>query len=105
MNNNPIINCPSIGGGGINTSDSISVNTGGYNYLTRNIYTVNSIQIYSMDSNCFLVQNNGGENAGIGFSGATDNITLWTATDGNNFLSFQDEDLSNSRFGGINGSA
>lgn len=34
------------GGSGINTSDSIPVNLGGYNYLTKSSSTVNSITIY-----------------------------------------------------------
>ena len=34
------------GGGGINNSDFIPVNTGVYNYLTKNYITVNSITIY-----------------------------------------------------------
>jgi len=32
-------------------------------------------------------------------------MSFWTATDGNNFMSFIDEDVGSSRFGGINGSA
>jgi hypothetical protein len=32
-------------------------------------------------------------------------MSFWTATDGNSFMSFIDEDVGTSRFGGINGSA
>ena len=42
MNGYNILNY-SGGGGGINNSDSIPVNTGGYNYLSKNTTTVNGI--------------------------------------------------------------
>jgi hypothetical protein len=43
------------GGGGINTSDSIPVNTGSVNYLTKNSVTVNGISMYGLDSQSFIV--------------------------------------------------
>jgi len=52
MNGYSILNYS--GGGGINNSDSIPVNTGGYNYLTKNSSTVNSVIIYGMNSNSFM---------------------------------------------------
>ena len=35
MNGYTIINCPSIGGGGSLTSDTLNVNSGSLNYLKR----------------------------------------------------------------------
>ena len=43
MNGYTIINCPSIGGGGSLTSDTLNINSGSVNYLTKNLNTVNSI--------------------------------------------------------------
>ena len=86
-------------------SDSIPVNTGNLNFLTKSASTVNGITMYGLDSNSFIIQNNSGENCGAGFCGSQDNISLWSATDNNNFISFVDEDVGSSRFGGINGSA
>lgn len=53
MNGYTILNY-SGGSSGINNSDYIPVNTGGYNYLTKNSSTVNSIIIYGMNSNSFM---------------------------------------------------
>lgn len=104
MNGNSIINCPSLGGS-ITGSNSISVNSGGVNFLSQSSSTVNNITMYGLDSSSFIIQNNASENCGMGLCSNQDNISFWTATDGNNFMSFIDEDVGTDRFGGINGSA
>ena len=98
MNGYNIINCPNIGGGGgIVNSDSINFNFGSVNYLSRNLNTINGVQIFGLDSNSFILQNNAGENAGCGASGNNDHFTIWTAGDTGSHCNFQDEDGSNSR--------
>jgi hypothetical protein len=92
------------GGGGSLTSDTLSINSGGYNYLTKNSTTVNSVVIYGMNSNSFMFQNNQGENAGCGANGASDDFTIWTAGDGGTHLNIQDEDSNNSRVAYVNSS-
>lgn len=52
MNGYTILNYS--GGSGSLTSDTLNINSGGYNYLTKNSSTVNSITIYGMNSNSFM---------------------------------------------------
>ena len=89
----------------LTTSDNIPVNTGNVNFLTKSSTTVNNITMYGLDSNSFIIQNNASENCGMGLCSNQDNISFWSATDSNNFMSFVDEDVGTTRFGGINGSA
>lgn len=97
MNGNTIINCPSFGGSTI-SSNSISVNTGGYNFLSQNYITKSGIVVFNCTSTSFMIENYNGEAAGICIDGSnTDNITIFTAGDGGSLCNFQDEDISNSR--------
>lgn len=43
MNGNAITNCPSIGGGGVTSSDSVAVNTNNYNFLRRTNVTLSGV--------------------------------------------------------------
>ena len=85
------------GGGGINTSDSIPVNTGGLNFLKKNNITQSSVQIYGMSGSSFMFENQNGESAGCAANGASDDFTIWTAGDGGSYCNWQDEDSTNSR--------
>jgi len=104
MNNNQIINCPSISGGNLTNSDSIAVNTGNYNYLRKNNITLSGVQIYGVSSNAFNLENKMGEASGIAIDGDYDGITLYTPIDSGSLVNFQDEDSSNSRISYINSS-
>ena len=101
MNGNTIINCPSLGGT-ITGSNSISVNTGGYNFLTQTNTTKSSVIIYGMSSTSFFHENQNGESAGCGADGASDNFTIWTAGDGGSLLNIADEDNANTRVAYVN---
>ena len=88
------------GGGGANlSSNSINVNTDGglTNWLRRNINTTTGTQVYGLTSSGYIIENNIGESAGIGFDGSADTCTIWTAGDGGTYLNIQDEDSTNSR--------
>jgi hypothetical protein len=101
MNNNAIINCPSLGGS-ITGSNSISVNTGGFNFLTQTNTTKSGVIIYGMSANSFFHENQNSESAGFGCNGFTDDCTIWTAGDTGSICNFQDEDSANSRVGYVN---
>jgi hypothetical protein len=81
------------------SSNSINVNTigGTTNWIRRNINTTTSIQVYGLTSTSYILENNNGESAGIGFDGSTDTCTIWTAGDSGWYLNIQDEDSTNSR--------
>lgn len=80
-------------------SNDINVNTNGgsTNWLRRNINTTTGIQVYGLTSTSFILENNNGESAGIGFDGTNDTCTIWTAGDTGTYLNIQDEDSQNSR--------
>lgn len=100
MNGYTLLNY-SGGGGGINTSDTISVNTGAYNYLRKGNITLTNIQIFGMSTNSFNLESNKGESSGISCDCDSDGITLYTPFDVNG-VSIQDEDSNNSRIAYIN---
>jgi len=103
MNGYNIINCPSLGGGGsLTNSDSIAVNTGGYNYLRKTNITLSGVQIFGVSSNAFNLENKMGEASGVAIDGDYDGITLYTPIDSGSLVNFQDEDSSNSRVAYIN---
>ena len=88
MNGNTIINCPSFGGS-TTSSNSISVNTGGYNFLSQNYITKSGVVIFNCTSTSFMIENYNGESAGICIDGSnTDNITIFTAGDGNSLTNW-----------------
>lgn len=80
-------------------SNTINVNTTGglTNWLRRSINTTTGIQVFGLTSTAFILENNVGESAGIGFDGSTDTCTIWTAGDSGWYLNIQDEDSTNSR--------
>jgi hypothetical protein len=90
-----------VSGGGSTSlaSNSINVNTdgGSTNWLRRNINTVSGVQVYGLTSTGYILESSNGESAGIGFDGATDTCTIWTAGDSGTYLNIQDEDSTNSR--------
>jgi hypothetical protein len=92
MNGNTITNCPSLGS--ITGSNSIAVNTGTTNFLTKTNTVKSGTVIYGMTTNSFLFENQNGENAGFGCDGGSDNNTIWSAGDGSSICNFQDEDTS-----------
>ena len=100
MNNNAIINCPSLGS--ITGSNSIAVNTGGFNFLTQTNTAKSGTIIYGMSGSSFFHENQNGESAGFGCDGGSDNNTVWSAGDGSIICNFQDQDSSNSRLCYIN---
>jgi hypothetical protein len=100
MNGNTIINCPSLGS--ITGSNSISVNTGGYNFLTQTNTTKSGVVIYGMTSTSFFHENQNGESAGFGCNASSDDNTIWSAGDGSSICNFQDEDNSNTRLAYVN---
>lgn len=81
------------------SSNDINVNTNGgsTNWIRRNINTTTGIQVYGLTSTSYILENNSGESAGIGFDGTTDICTIWTAGDSGSYLNIQDEDSSNTR--------
>ena len=69
-------------------SNSISVNTGGYNFLTQTNTTKSGVVIYGMTSTSFFFENQNGESAGCGANGTSDEFTIWTAGDGGTICNF-----------------
>ena len=105
MNGNTIINCPSLGGS-ITGSNSIAVNTGGFNFLKKTDTTGSNVKIYGMSTNSFLIENLNGESAGIGLNGGvssgnagtnSDFVNIFSAGDNGSILSIADEDVGDAR--------
>jgi hypothetical protein len=69
-------------------SNSIAVNTGTTNFLTKTNTTKSGVIIYGMSVNSFLFENNNGESAGYGGDGGSDNNTIFSAADNSSICNF-----------------
>lgn len=58
-------------------SDTISVNTGAYNYLRKGNITLTGVSIAGVGSNCFNIENNKSESSGIMIDGDFDGISAY----------------------------